>query len=144
MTIDSLPTSTPVSTRAAKLLAAVAACGLVLVLAADPSSAAPRRGTPRRAVAASAAKGEDRTPATVSLACRADGGGVRCAWTGDAPAGAKRQLLLRSDGRVRLDTTDVTVRTYLDGSRPSASSFSYVVVFLDASGKTLATRTPPS
>lgn len=127
-----------VPSGAPKLVAAVAACGLAIVLAADPSSAAPRRTTPNRAAAARAAKGDDRTPATLSLACRADGGGARCAWTGSAPAGAKRQLLLRSDGRVRLDTIDVTVRTHLDGSLPSATSFSYVVVFLDASGKALA------
>lgn len=148
------PTPSVVARRRRLAVAALAACGLTLGLAAAPSHAA-TGSAGRPAVTAKApakpklnvratvrAAGDERTPATLALGCRVDGGGVRCTWTGDTPAGAVRELVLRSDGRVRLDTTDVSVRTYLDGQLPSSASFSYVVVFLDASGRTLAHSNP--
>ena len=86
---------------------------------------------------------EERRPATLSLHCELGGGVVSCAWEGPTPDGAVRQLVLRGDqaagrGRVLLNTEQTDVRSFVDTRPEAGHTYSYVVVFLDGNGKTLA------
>lgn len=90
--------------------------------------------------------GDDRTPSTLSLECaaRVDGGRSMaiCRWSGETPSGAVKLLVLRDDGRVRLSTENVGRRDYADGDAAAGRRYSYVVVFLDAAGHTVAHTNP--
>ena len=85
---------------------------------------------------------EEHRPATLSLGCEVTAGGARatvaCAWSGETPEGAVRLLVLRSDGRVRLTTEDTGRRRHVDDEAPAGRSLSYVVVFVDAGGHSIA------
>ena len=88
---------------------------------------------------------EVHTAATLSLSCSLVAGEARsnvaCAWSGDAPDAAVRLLVLRGDGtvgRVRLNTEQLGVRSFLDTDAGAGKTFSFVVVFLDANDTSIA------
>ena len=111
----------------------------------DPSrTEPPNTDSPTTDPPTTARRGDDRTPATLTLACRLQAGAARadvaCAWRGATPDGAARMLVLRSDasvGRVRLATDDVARRSWVDADAGAGRTFSYVIVFLDGAGKTI-------
>ncbi len=124
----------PVSTAPAPAPASSDRAGAV---PAEPSRPKPTTVAPH---------GDDRTPSTLSLECaaRVDGGRsvAICRWSGETPSGAVKLLVLRDDGRVRLSTENVGRRDYADGDAAAGRRYSYVVVFLDAAGHTVAHTNP--
>lgn len=87
---------------------------------------------------------EVRTLATLQLSCAVVGellNHVSCEWSGQVPDGFVRYLVLRGNqtakGRVPFSSTDPTAHTFTD--EPLApGSYSYVVVVIGSSGKSLA------
>ena len=84
----------------------------------------------------------DETPASLQLSCAiSDGRNVSCSWKGDVPASAVRLLILRGEvagkGRLVGEFSDPHRQSATDANVP-AGSFSFVVVLLDAAGKTVA------
>lgn len=87
---------------------------------------------------------EVKTPATLQLACTIVGehlNNVDCEWTGPVPAGFSRFLLLRGNqtakGRVPFASGDPSAHSFIDLAVP-AGSYTYVLVVVDASGKSIA------
>lgn len=92
-------------------------------------------------------KKDDRTPSTLVLSCHLQATPTRpavaCTWSGETPVGATKLMVLRNDGRVRLSTTDTSVRSWTDTDAGAGKHFSYVVVFLAAENTpTLAHSNP--
>ncbi len=87
---------------------------------------------------------EVKTPATLQLACAVVGehlNSVDCEWSGPVPAGFSRYLLLRGNasekGRVPFSSEDPLAHAFVDSS-VAADSYTYVIVVIDAGGKSIA------
>ncbi len=92
---------------------------------------------------------DSNNPMTLQLSCSLGGdagNSVSCTWSGPTPSGFAKQLLLRGTtsggpGRVPFMSADPSANSYVNSNVP-AGSYSYLVVILDAAGKTLAHSNP--
>jgi len=84
-------------------------------------------------------------PLGIDLACTVQNTDVQCSWSGSVADGFAKFLLLRGNGgakgRVPFMSSDPSANSYIDPSVP-AGSYSYVVVEIDANGKTLVHSNP--
>ena len=126
-----------------------AALGLVLaggVLAAGAgvSNAEPVSTTPPTTVAPTpttvVSRDRDRTPATLEATCALSGAAVSCSWTASTNSGIVRLLVLRGDGKVgrAFGPYAPVAGSMVDGTVKSGVTYSFVVVGLDASNKSIA------
>jgi hypothetical protein len=75
-------------------------------------------------------------PEGIHLECVLDNHTGKCHWTGSAVDGFAKVLVLRSDGRVVFMSEDATASAYADVDL-APGSYSWIVVTIDANGKTL-------
>ena len=75
-------------------------------------------------------------PEGIHLECVLDNHTAKCHWTGSAVDGFAKVLVLRSDGRVVFMSADSASSEYADVDL-AAGSYSWIVVTIDANGKTL-------
>jgi len=75
-------------------------------------------------------------PEGIHLECVLDNHTAKCHWTGSAVDGFAKVLVLRSDGRVVFMSADPASSEYADVDL-AAGSYSWIVVTIDANGKTL-------
>ena len=115
-----------------------------------PSSDAPATTTPAPKATTSDGRPDTYVPLGIDLACTvqdptAQVSAVECTWNGAVVDGFAKFLLLRGNGgakgRVPFMSSDPAANACIDASVP-AGSYSYVVVEIDANGKTLVHSNP--
>jgi hypothetical protein len=96
----------------------------------EPATTEPARTDPP------APKPDTVVPEGIHLECVLDNHTAKCHWTGSAVDGFAKVLVLRSDGRVVFMSAEPTASEYADVDL-AAGSYSWIVVTIDANGKTL-------
>ncbi len=114
------PTTAPANTEPASTAPA----------STEPASTEPARTVPP------APKPDTVVPEGIHLECVLDNHTAKCHWTGSAIDGFAKVLVLRSDGRVVFMSADPAASEYADVDL-AAGSYSWIVVTIDANGKTL-------